>query len=96
MNDRCPDCGYRFGREEGYFAGAMYISYGLSLGLLLAIIGIVWPFWHNRSMGGVGILFAIATPPYLVMVPAMYRYSRVIWLHLDYVLSVRRHGDEAD
>ena len=96
MNDACPDCGYVFGREEGYFTGAMYISYTLSLGLLFAMIGLATPFWHNYSMGGVWILFGILTPPFLVMVPVLFRYSRVVWLHLDYVLSVRRHGDEPD
>src|SRR5204862_6507411 len=69
MNDGCPECGYVFGREEGYFTGAMYISYTLALGLLLGMFAIAWPFWHNRSMGGVGILFGFLTPPYLVMVP---------------------------
>src|SRR5690242_14056243 len=31
MNDPCPDCGLLFQREEGYFLGAMYISYGVSV-----------------------------------------------------------------
>jgi len=42
----------------------------------------------------VWMLFAILMPPFLVMVPVLFRYSRVVWLHLDYVLSVRRHSDE--
>src|SRR5579863_9376674 len=27
----CPNCGLKFEREQGYFLGAMYISYGLAL-----------------------------------------------------------------
>ena len=94
MNPACPMCGYDFEREEGYYTGAMYISYTLALGLLFAMFGIAVPFWHNYSMGGVCMLFAILMPPFLVMVPVLFRYSRVVWLHLDYVLSVRRHSDE--
>ena len=30
MNDPCPECGLIFQREEGYFLGAMYVSYGIS------------------------------------------------------------------
>jgi uncharacterized protein (DUF983 family) len=94
MNSACPMCAYDFEREEGYFTGAMYISYTLALILLFAMFAIAVPFWHNYSMGGVWTLFAILTPPFLVMVPLIFRYSRVVWLHLDYVLSVRRHSDE--
>ena len=32
MTPRCSVCGLKFQREEGYFLGAMYISFGLALG----------------------------------------------------------------
>jgi len=94
MNGACPMCAYDYEREEGYFTGAMYISYTLALVVLFGLFLIAVPFWHNYSMGGVWMLFAIITPPFLILVPGIFRYSRVLWLHLDYVLSVRRHGDE--
>jgi uncharacterized protein (DUF983 family) len=28
MHARCPVCGLVFAREQGYFTGAMYLSYG--------------------------------------------------------------------
>ena len=31
MNARCPHCNYQFDKGNGYFLGAMYASYGLSL-----------------------------------------------------------------
>ena len=31
MRERCPVCQLKFEREQGYFLGAMYISYGLAL-----------------------------------------------------------------
>src|SRR5262249_43190143 len=36
MNDPCPVCGLLFQREEGYFLGALYVSYALSSILLIA------------------------------------------------------------
>ena len=77
--ERCPACGIRFQREPGYFVGAMYISYGLSLPLgflLLAFfwVGLDWPF---HLAGGTAFLL------YLPLVPFLVRYSRVLWLHLD-------------
>jgi hypothetical protein len=96
MHDSCPKCGYVFGREEGYFTGAMYISYAIGLGLVFAIVGILWPFWPTHTLAGIGVLLAVASVAYFAFVPLVYRYSRVVWLHLDYVVSVRRHGDTAD
>src|SRR2546423_1584030 len=42
MNEVCPYCGYVFGREGGYFTGAMYVSYGSGLVVVCAIIRILW------------------------------------------------------
>jgi uncharacterized protein (DUF983 family) len=96
MNERCPTCEFRFGREEGYFTGAMYISYAIGLVVLFGIFGILWAFWPARTVGAAGKLLAIASPTYLAAVPVVFRYSRVLWLHLDYVVAVRRHGEEPD
>ena len=96
MNDACPFCGYVFGREEGYFTGAMYVSYFIGLVVVFAIIGILWRFWPTHSLGGVGALLGVASLVYLAFVPVVFRTSRVVWLHLDYVATVRRHGDRPD
>ena len=96
MHDRCPNCGYVFGREEGYFTGAMYLSYLGGLVIVFALIGILWPFWPSHSITAVEVLLGIASVLYLAFVPIVFRYSRVVWLHLDYVVTVRRHGDTAD
>ncbi len=42
MHERCPACGLKFEREAGYFLGAMYISYGLGLGIIAILSTLVW------------------------------------------------------
>ena len=37
MHECCPNCGLKFEREQGYFLGAMYISYGLALITIVAL-----------------------------------------------------------
>src|SRR6266568_7752907 len=54
MNETCPVCGLRFEREEGYFTGAMYVSYLLSLVLVLAIFGELWLVLRNGRVFDVG------------------------------------------
>jgi uncharacterized protein (DUF983 family) len=80
MNEACPVCGLVFTREEGYFLGAMYVSYGLSslfLGLGMLGIHLLWP---DLDLGWAVLLAVVA---YLPLVPAVFRYSRVIWIFFD-------------
>ncbi len=42
MSPRCSVCGLKFQREEGYFLGAMYISFGLALVIIALIALLLW------------------------------------------------------
>ncbi len=46
MQECCPNCGLKFEREQGYFLGAMYISYGLAL---ITIVGLGLLLWALTS-----------------------------------------------
>lgn len=80
MNETCPVCGVKFEREQGYFLGAMYFSFGLSSILLvtLFILG-SWllPDWESIPIGG------LAFGVFLLFVPIIFRYSRVLWIYFD-------------
>jgi uncharacterized protein (DUF983 family) len=79
MYERCPVCDLKFEREPGYFVGAMYVSYAMSLPSGVALLFAVWY--------GTGWSFSLSLLTtmliYLPFVPVIFRYSRVIWLHLD-------------
>jgi uncharacterized protein (DUF983 family) len=80
MNDPCPVCGLLFQREEGYFLGAMYISYGASVAVLSALFfaaTLLLPNWHGY------LVALLATVLYLPLTPALFRFSRVLWIYLD-------------
>jgi hypothetical protein len=83
MNAICPVCGFVFDRESGYFAGAMVVSYVLAVPILAAmIIALI-------LIGGLDTVVAliIGNTGYLVLVPFIFRYSRVVWLHLDWLID---------
>jgi hypothetical protein len=80
MNDTCPSCGLIFQREEGYFLGAMYVSYGLSVVLIGAAYWALTFAWPEIGIPATMILILLA---YLPFVPAVFRYSRVIWIYFD-------------
>ncbi len=83
MNERCAVCGLRFEREQGYFTGAMYVSYLISLVLLFAIFGVLWLVLAHDSLLDIGVLCLVSGLVYLPLVPIVFRYSRILWMHLD-------------
>lgn len=92
MNDPCPQCGLLFEREPGYLLGAMYFSYFLSIAIMAPLFYLLlWilPDWNQMLVA----LFAFLA--YLPLVPVVFRYSRVIWIHYDRMLapsSLSDHG----
>jgi hypothetical protein len=83
MSDSCPVCGLRFEREPGYWTGAMVASYALGVPVLVVLFLLIWLItaWD--------VLPALVTADVLFVaaVPFVWRYSRVVWLHLDWLLD---------
>lgn len=77
MNDHCTNCGVSFEPEPGFYFGAMFVSYALSV-VLFAVIGIGlyivanpadWVYITSIVVGA--ILFT----------PFSFRYSRILFLY---------------
>ena len=90
IHERCPVCGHRFMRESGYFQGAMYVSYALALGTMAALL-IGSRHWLGPHLGTTAA-YVVAVVLQLLLVLPLYRYSRVIWAHLN--IGTRRADDE--
>jgi uncharacterized protein (DUF983 family) len=83
MNATCPECGVVFERESGYFAGAMVVSYALAVPILAGIvIGLI-----TIARLDVVVALIIGNTAYLLLVPFIFRYSRVVWLHIDWLID---------
>lgn len=79
MHTHCRECGLRFDPEPGFYNGAMYVSYLISVALTISV--------------GFSIYFAFDDPDMWVYMTAivsivvllsttMFRYSRIIYLHV--------------
>ncbi len=81
MIEVCEQCGLEFGRgDPGYFTGAMYVSYALSMpliALLTLIEYLLLPHWTLLR------LVLLATVICIPLIPWIWQYSRVIWIHFD-------------
>lgn len=80
MNDDCPVCGLHFEREQGYFLGAMYFSYFLSVAVLSVLFTVLLFVLESWSSERVSFL---AGALFLPLVPLVFRYSRVVWIYFD-------------
>ena len=84
MNKICPDCGIVFEREHGYYLNSMFIAYGL--GFLIMAPSAILLAMRQVSIPFFAIFLAVEMA---VILPIVFRYARVIWLHLDQVLDPR-------
>ena len=78
MPKACPRCGVSFFPEPGFYYGAMYISYVLTvlICLITAIIEIITIGFNPN------IIVATVIGLMLLLFPFTLRYSRVIWLYV--------------
>ena len=78
MKEVCEHCGHKFGdREAGFFRGAVYFSYGLSL-----VEGLLAFFLARFLIFGLSYRDAIliALTAMLFLGGYNYRFARVLWI----------------
>jgi uncharacterized protein (DUF983 family) len=79
MHEQCLVCGLKFEREPGYFLGAMYFSYMLSIPPVLVLLLLFRRFTSWRF----DVVVVAAFVAYLPFVPVVTRFARVVWMYLD-------------
>ena len=74
----CSSCNENFYPEPGYYQGAMYVSYGLSIGIGLGTF-LLMCVWFNLSTITFLIIFIVLQ---ILLSTYFYRISRMIWINL--------------
>lgn len=83
MKRSCPRCELPFEREPGYFIGAIYINYGLTV--LLALGGSFLLEYLWRPPVGVQLAIWVA---FCVLFPLLFfRHSKSLWLSFEYFVN---------
>lgn len=78
MPAHCTVCGADFFPEPGFYYGAMYISYAMTVGICLVTAGIeifTIGFLPNLIIGSIVAMM-------MILYPFMLRYSRAIWIYI--------------
>jgi hypothetical protein len=86
MYECCPACDLKFEREEGYFLGAMYISYGLALITIVLIAVLLWTLTDWSIVKDT----TWATLLFLPLAPTLSLFARVLWIYFDQTVDPER------
>jgi hypothetical protein len=77
MNDSCPVCHESFEKEPGFYQGAMYVNYALSIAA-----GVGWFILVYIFYGFDPAIFVISFTVVLVLLlPLMFRIGRLLWIN---------------
>ena len=92
MPDACPECGEDFLREPGFYFGAAYVSYALTVALWVSVFVALtclnwWGLMAFSFFEDVGLFLTTGIVVLIFLLPMIARLSRSMWLHM----MTRRH-----
>lgn len=79
MDTNCKVCGLKYEVEPGFFWGAMYVSYALTVGLMLVIGG--FTLWISNGKAGFYAYIIPIVSALLLSSPLTFRYARVLMIY---------------
>lgn len=78
MPKNCPVCGQEYFLEPGFYFGAMYVSYGINVGVILPAAAVVY---YTMDWGFAAILISLILLQLAIM-PLVFRISRALYINL--------------
>jgi uncharacterized protein (DUF983 family) len=94
MVERCPRCGYRFERQDGFAVGAIAVNIvtaeALFVVFLLVSLVATWPD------PPVALLVTVAIALNLVIPVVLYPWSKTVWAAIDLAMRPLDEADLAD
>lgn len=77
MHEACPVCEQAFSLEPGFYFGATYVSYGLTVAYMVTAFIFNWLIIGAPIMTALPFVLGI----FVVISPLVFRLSRTIYLH---------------
>lgn len=79
MPSNCVRCGQDFDIETGFYYGAMYVSYGITIAINVAVFVALTVL----DLYEVGLFLIIDLLVLLITLPYVFKVSRAIWINLN-------------
>lgn len=78
MHHNCPVCKQDYEKEPGFYQGAMYVNYGLTVAA-----GVGWFILIYVLYGFDPVIYTISfSILLLILLPWMFRMGRLVWINL--------------
>lgn len=85
MYERCPVCGWRFEREEGYWTGAVAVNMSVTAVLIVIILVPVAIAFATSQIPV--LLLMVASLPLPILVPLLlFRHCKSLWMSFDFMM----------
>lgn len=92
MPDRCSVCGQDFKVEDGFFLGATYVSYFMTVGITLPLLALAYFAFDLAFIDLLPIFIGLL----IVLTPPVVRFSRSIWMNffVHYDAEWKKYADK--
>ena len=81
--EECPNCGFDFCVEGGFYLGSIYVNYAISSAVLLGI-GVPLVGWGYVAPGIASIVGVLLCIPLSIW---LWRYARSLWLGFGFLID---------
>lgn len=79
MEKNCSQCGHKYEIETGFFYGAMYVAYALTVAISVAIFVLTYLIYNDTPYWVYIINILVVL---LLLAPVTFRGGRLIWMNL--------------
>ena len=87
LAERCPKCGWRFERAEGFVLGAYTLNFGLAI-VVITLTLFAWIFVQNANPDASAVPIVIVGLAGAVVLPlAFYPLSRSLWAAMELAME---------
>ncbi len=77
MHETCPSCKFKYEIEPSFFYGAMYVSYGLTVGMSIISFIVLYFLGFNMLYSIIGSIIIL-----ILFMPITYRFARLIYANM--------------
>ena len=85
MYEKCPVCGWRYEREEGYWTGAVAVNLVVTE-LLIALVAVPLAVALALAQKPVTLLVIIGLPLPFILPFLFFRHAKSLWMSIDFIV----------
>jgi uncharacterized protein (DUF983 family) len=78
IHSNCPNCQLKYMLEPSFFYGAMYVNYGITVAISVAVFVITKVFFELNLLQSFLSIFLVL----VVLAPLNLRLSRILWINM--------------